>query len=166
MKANKKPRKLAPHVCPYPNCKRDFPRSDAYWRHINIARDYPDEAHKLAPPDAVSISKTLRKTPHEHSQKYRTTHPEKVKAGRDEYNPRRLDVILDLSNSLPETLATRHQAPEIVHLSTSYVTAVSTVFTGGGTIKQSRYPEILLSDFSSMFCVYVDQTSNHRNCRN
>ena len=105
----------ATYVCPYENCKRVFHRHNVYRQHIGIALASPDEAHKLAPPNTVSISKKPRTTAREHSQKYKTSYPEKVKAARDEYNPRRLDVIINLSNSLHETLATRHHAVEIVH---------------------------------------------------
>jgi len=116
METNKKRSGPPTYVCPYENCKRVFSRHNVYQQHVGIALAHPDEAHRLAPPNAVSISKKQPKTAREHSQTYRLTHPKKVKAGRDEYNPRRLDVILRLSNCLPATLATRHQTREIIRL--------------------------------------------------
>ena len=62
-----KPKERAAYVCPYENCKRVFLRHNVFRQHIGIALAYPDEAHKLAPPNGVSISKKLRKTAREHS---------------------------------------------------------------------------------------------------
>jgi len=116
METNVKEKERPTYVCPYETCKRVFRRHYLYRQHLGIALAHPDEAHKLVPLNAVLASKKPPKTAREHSQTYRTTHPEKVKAGRDEYNARRLEVILRLSNSLPETLATRDQTLEIVRL--------------------------------------------------
>lgn len=116
MTADKKPSVRPTYVCPYANCKRVFDRHNVYRQHISIALACPDEAHKLDTPNAMSISKKPRTTAREQSQKYKASHPDKVKAARDEYNPRRLDVIVNLSKSLHETLATRHQAAEIVYI--------------------------------------------------
>jgi hypothetical protein len=118
-----KTKERKPYSCPYPDCHHGpYFSYNGLKKHLITANTNPDEAHRRPPPPLNPTSACRPPPPTSppenlvpnYPRKYKRKHSARIRAAKHEYNPRRLDVILNLARRLPESNPARKRILTII----------------------------------------------------